>query len=60
MTTEADEHLEKARVSIKNSIRHLSRIVCEECWGHDEYTGDMRTRMKDTLLKLLEAKDILR
>ena len=52
--TTADEKLEEARVAIQVAAEVLSRVVVEKCWGHDEFNGDFRKKIKETFYKLVE------
>lgn len=58
VTTEADEHLDRAREAIQTAIVELSKIVIErKCWGHDEYNKAFKDAMTDSLHKLIDIRE---
>jgi hypothetical protein len=59
VTTTADEHLESARDNVSSAIRHLSEIVIEECWGHDEFVDEYRARIEQAFDQLRAVKKVL-
>jgi hypothetical protein len=56
MTTDADKNLNSAAEHIKEAIRNLNAIVVDECWGHDEYKGEYRQGIYQSLHDLIEIK----
>lgn len=59
MTTTADEHLEKAREDVQSAISNLSKIVVEQCSGHDEYRSGFRLKLQNQLSSLLLVREDL-
>lgn len=64
ITTTADEHLAHAREDVKAAIQSLSKILVDECWGHDEFTEKFNLKLElaftklRTVDKMLNNKDV--
>jgi hypothetical protein len=51
--TEADEHLDAAKLNIKNAIDHINEIVVNECWGYDDFKGEYFRELCEIHIDLL-------
>lgn len=54
--TTADEELDNVRENIRAAIKSLSRIIVDECWGHDEFAPEFRESLDCAYIKLMEIK----
>ena len=59
VTTTADEARDAAKQNINEAIKHLSAIVVEQVWGHDDYTEDYQAKLRDAFRELLTLRDRL-
>jgi len=59
VNTTADGHRDQAKANIVEAINHLSAIVINQCWGHDEYNTEYQCVLKKTLLQLIDIRDEL-
>jgi len=59
MRTTADEHLDNAKEHLRAAIADLSRIVVEQCDGHDDYREAYRLKLKRLFNKLIDMRDDL-
>ena len=57
--TTADEHRDAALDKIQGSIRAISEIVINNCWGSEDYGADYRLALKKSLMELIEIRDRL-
>ena len=54
--TTADEKLDMANEHLRAAGADLAAVVIDECWGHDNYTLDYRTTIREALNTTLELK----
>lgn len=54
--TTADEALDIARANIKTAIQQLSKIVVEQCWGHDEFGPYMQGTIPAVFHELINIR----
>lgn len=54
--TTADEELENTRESVRSAIKSLSRILVDECWGHEEFNPEFTFKLKAAFTQLMEIK----
>ena len=54
--TTADRDRDKAMEYIVDAIDLIGDIVLEKTWGHDEYSVDYKTKLKDSLDNLLQIR----
>jgi hypothetical protein len=58
-TTEADEHLDKAKQNVQEAITELSAILIDQCSGWDEYSEPFRYIMFNARNELIKIRDQL-
>ena len=59
VTTTADEQKDSAIEHIKEAIKNLGEIIINQCWGHDDYSDDYSTGLKQSLIELITIRDRL-
>ncbi len=59
VNTTADEHLEKARTSLRDTIEELSQIIVRHVWGWDEFNEDYSESLDLAFEHLLTARKLI-
>lgn len=59
MTT-AEEIRDEAVDSVKSAIKHISKIVVDQCHGHDDFSIAYRRVLRDSMQKLIEVREELK
>jgi hypothetical protein len=59
VNTAADEHLEKARTSLRDTIEELSQIIVHHVWGWDESNEDYSESLDLAFEHLLAARKLI-
>lgn len=59
VNTAADDALANAKYSVNEAIKELSKILIDECWGHDEYKKEYYEAMNEAFTQLREIKKLL-
>lgn len=54
--TTADDARDKAREHVTEAIKELSKILIDECWGHDDYSQDYSDTLNGVFNQLREIK----
>lgn len=57
MTTQADEHRNKAREDIDSAIKNLSEIIVDKVWGWDDYKKDYLQELKEVFVELIKIRE---
>lgn len=57
--TTCDEHVDKVRDNLKESVNLLFEITVNNPWGWEDYNSDFQNSLEEALSKLLEVKKLL-
>jgi len=57
VTTTADEELVEVRKEIESSVKRLSKIVIDRCWGWEDFTHQYQVKLRARLNTLLDLRD---
>lgn len=59
MITTADEHLSHAKEDVKTAIKSLSKILVDECCGHDDFSEEFSQKLELAFTKLRNVDKML-